>query len=74
MASVIAAQLGEDRLRTSGRSVPAFVAAYQEAALLNPVPLPVPGALGVDLTQTVPPLDPEVFAKLHQLLLQYFPE
>ncbi len=74
MAVVIASRLGEERLRESGRSVPAFVAAYQEAASLNSDPLPEPGTLGVDLYQTVPPLDPDVFAKLHPLLLQYFPE
>ena len=74
MASVIEARLGKDRLRASGRSVPAFVAAYQEAASMNPDPLPEPGALGVELYQTVPPLDADVFAKLHPLLLEYFPE
>jgi hypothetical protein len=74
MSTVIAAHLGEDRLRDAGRSVPAFLAAYQEAASLNPVPIPVPGELDSELYQTVPPLDPEIFTKLHAMLTRVFPE
>jgi hypothetical protein len=74
MAAVIAARLGESRLRDSGRSVPAFIAAYQEAALQNPVPPPAPGARGVELHQTVPALKPEVFAKLQSFLQEHFPQ
>jgi hypothetical protein len=74
MAAVIAARLGEDRLREVSRSVPAFLAAYQESAVLNPVPAPVPGARGVELWQTVPPLDPEVYSALYTLLVEAFPQ
>jgi hypothetical protein len=74
MAAVIDARLGEDRLRDAGRSVPAFLAAYQEAASLNAVPVPVPGKIGVELFQTVPPLEVEVFTELHAMLTRFFPE
>ena len=74
MAAVIVARHGEDRLREVGRSVPAFLAAYQEAASLNTVPAPVPGEIGVELYQTVPPLQDEVFTELHALLTRVFPE
>jgi len=73
MAAVIVARHGEDRLRHAGRSVPAFLAAYQEAASLNSVPVPVPGEVGVELFQTVPPLEPEVFTELHAMLTGFFP-
>lgn len=74
MASVISTRLGDDRLRDASRSIPAFLAAYQEAALLNPVPAPVPGEIGIELYTTVPPLDPEIFTKLHAMLTRVFPE
>ncbi len=74
MSSVIAARLGEDRLRQVSRSVPAFLAAYQEAAAANPFPIPVPGDLGHELFQTVPPLDPDIFTKLHAMLTRIFPD
>jgi len=74
MASVIDARWGEDRLREAGRSIPDFLAAYQEAALENPVPSPEPGTVGVELHQTMPPLDPVVFDGLMNLLRTTFPE
>jgi hypothetical protein len=74
MSAVISARLGQERLRDAGRSVPAFLAAYQEAALANPVPAPVPGEPGVDLYLTVPPLDPEIFTKLEAMLTRVFPD
>lgn len=74
MAAVISARLGEDKLRQAGRSVPAFLAAFQEAALANPVPAPQPGDPGTELFQTVPPLDPEIFTKLHAMLTEVFPD
>lgn len=74
MSAVIAAHLGQERLRDAGRSVPAFLAAYQEAASENPIPVPVPGELDIELYRTVPPLDPEVFTKLHAMLTRAFPD
>ncbi|MCK9995152.1 MAG: hypothetical protein KAH56_02595 [Candidatus Krumholzibacteria bacterium] len=74
MSAVIAAHLGPERLRDAGRSIPAFLAAYQEAALANPVPAPVPGAPNVELFNTVPPLDPEIFTKLETMLTRVFPD
>jgi len=53
-------------------SPPEFIAAYQEAALSNPDPAPIPGDPGVDLADTVPPLQPEIFAKLHAFLVQAY--
>ena len=74
MSAVIAARLGEERLRAASRSVPSFLAAYQEAASLNPVPMPTPGEPDIELFQTVPPLDPDIFTKLHAMLTRVFPE
>ena len=74
MAAVIAAHLGPDRLRQAGRSVPEFFAAFQEAALLNPVPTPVPGTAGAPLSASVPAFEPAMFAKLHALLVRLFPQ
>ncbi len=72
MSAVIAAHLGQERLRDAGCSVPAFLAAYQEAASANPVPVPVPGEPDIELYLTVPPLDPEVFTKLEAMLTRFF--
>ena len=74
MASVIVAHGSEDKLREAGRSVPGFLAAYQEAAAANPVPAPEPGAAGTELYQTMPPLEPAVFEGLMDLLRATFPE
>jgi hypothetical protein len=74
MSAVISARLGEDRLRKASRSIPGFLAAYQEAALMNPVPAPLPGQMGQELHETVPPMEPEMFTKLHALLTRIFPE
>lgn len=74
MAAVVAARFGEEYLRDAGRSVPAFLTAYQEAASQNADPVPVPGDLGVELFETVPPLQPEIFTKLQALLISYFSE
>jgi hypothetical protein len=74
MAAVISFHFGDERLREARGSVPAFLATYQEAALLNPVPTPAPGTPGVELYQTVPPLEPEIFTRLHALLTKNFPQ
>ena len=72
MADVIVARLGEKRLREVRRSVPDFLAAFQEAALQNAVPIPEPGALGIELYESVPPLNPAVYEPLHELLGRLF--
>jgi len=74
MSAVIVARMGEDRLRDVGRSVPAFLAAYQEAAAANPVPAPVPGKPDTELFLTVPPLDPDLFTKLQVMMTRVFPD
>jgi len=68
MAATIAGHLGENRLVQVKGSVSEFVAAYQEAALLNPDPLPYPGRPGVANHQTMPPFSPEVFTWLMEIL------
>jgi len=68
MAATIAEHLGEDRLVQVKGSVSGFVSSYQEAALLNPTPLPRPGQPGVKNFQTMPPLSPEVFQWLMNIL------
>ncbi len=68
MAATIARHLGEDRLVQVRDSVSGFVSAYQEAALMNPTPLPVPGRPGVSNNETMPPWSPEVFDWLMELL------
>ncbi len=72
MATVIAVRLGEERLQQEHLSVPGFLAAYQEAALQNATPLPIPGTLGVELYETVPALSPTVYEPLHALVTKYF--
>ncbi len=74
MCAVIASRLGEGRLRDAGRSVPLFLAAYQEAALRNEVPVPLPGTPGTELYMTVKALDPSTFSELKALLGRVFPE
>ncbi len=64
MATVIARRLGEPRLQAAARSVPDFLAAYQDAARANP---PSPGAAPgtVDhFVATAPVLSPPVLAEL----------
>ena len=74
MSAVISARLGEDRLREASRSIPGFLATYQEAALMNPVPAPLPGQPGQILHETVPAMEPEMFTKLHAMLTRVFPD
>ena len=68
MAATIADRLGEDRLVAASRTVSGFWSAYQEAAALNPLPAPLPGALGHPWYASLRPLDPEAFAGLKGLL------
>lgn len=73
MVGTIIHHLGENKLLEIRDSVPGFLAAYQEAALKNPIPLPLPGAPGSQLPESMPSLDPEVFEQIQQLLLRKFP-
>lgn len=73
MASVIVTHHGEERLKEVAHSVPGFLAAYQEAALLNPAPHPVPGNPGTSLPETMRPFPDEVFTALMGLLQATFP-
>ena len=73
MATTIAENLGKDRLHQASRSVPAFVAAYQEAALANSLPLPAPGAVGRKLSESMPAFEPDVFAGIMSILAKEFP-
>ena len=73
MAAVIAGRLGEQKLHEVRLSPPAFLAAYQEAARQNTLPLPHPGAAGRELYETMPALSGEVFPGLLKLLEDSFP-
>lgn len=73
MASVIEARLGEERLRDAGRTVPGFLAAYQEAALMNPSPPAVLGAPGTRPYEAMPPFTPGIYEGLLALLRESFP-
>ena len=73
MAVVIADRLGEDRLLQARTSPPAFLEAYQEAAKLNPLPLPTPGTVGSQLFECMPAFSDEVYPGLLQVLEEYFP-
>jgi len=73
MAVTIAGHLGEDRLREVRLSPPAWLAAYQEAALLNGTPPATVGRYGVSLHETMPAFTADSFTALHGLLLEYFP-
>lgn len=68
MAATIVGHLGEERLVQEKSSVSGFISAYQEAALMNPNPLPVPGRPGVKNNVTMPPFSPEVFDWLMKIL------
>lgn len=68
MVATIAGHLGEERLIKAQGSVSDFLAAFQEAALMNPVPAPVPGRPGVANHQTLPALYPEVYEWLMEQL------
>lgn len=73
MAAVIAARLGEDRLHAVRLSPPAFLEAYQEAALQNALPLPLPGAEGSQLYETMPAFEGGVYEGLLKVLEEHFP-
>ncbi len=64
MAAVIDANLGNERLQQAAKSVAGFLAAYQEAALLNGDDRPRPGDVGTRPWQSLGPLDEDVFAQV----------
>ncbi len=68
MAATIAGNLGEDRLAASSRTVRGFFAAYQEAAALNPLPRPQPGAAGYSWYASVRPFDHDLYLDLKDIL------
>ncbi len=70
MAATIAGNLGEEKLLEVRGSVSEFVSAYQKAALMNPSPLPVPGQAGISNYQTMPPLAPDVYEWLIDMLVK----
>jgi len=72
MAAVIVARLGEEKLQEVRLSAPLFIQAYQEAALQNSLPLPVPGKAGTALNETMPAFDDEVYTGLMAILEETF--
>jgi hypothetical protein len=73
MATVIAAKLGDERLREAGRTVPGFVSAFQEAAARNPVPVPALSEVGGRYDRAMPPFTEEAWRGLSELLAEFFP-
>ncbi len=68
MAATIAGNLGVERLQTTSRTVSGFFAAFQEAAALNPLPSPTPGAKGFPWYAAVRPFDHDLYVQLKALL------
>lgn len=72
MSETIVHHLGEDRLLQVKSSPLAFVQAYQEAALRNTLPLPIPGEQGRELPESMPALSNEVYEGIVQILGEEF--
>jgi hypothetical protein len=68
MATVIAHRLGEPRLQAAARSVPDFLATYQEAALANPPQASAAQGTIEHFVETAPSFSPPVVAVLRQSL------
>jgi len=74
MAEVITNQLGEQGLRNATRSIPDFMAAYQEACSMQPArPTAEPGTLEWYF-QSAPKLSPEVATWMDGILREAFPQ
>lgn len=73
MAAAIASRLGEEKLQAVRLSPADFLAAFQEAALMNSLPLPEPGAVGTQLHETMPAFDGEVYPGLLKIVEKHFP-
>lgn len=74
MSAVIVGHLGEERLREASRTVPGFLAAFQEAAALNPSPPPLLHETRGAYYRAVPALGDAAWSGLPELLAGYFPE
>ena len=70
MAAVIDGRLGTDRLVGAARTASGFLDAYQEAASLNPLPRPEPGATGHPWYASLSPFDEALHRQLHDLLVR----
>jgi hypothetical protein len=68
MAEAIVARFGEDRLIAVRNDVPGFLRAYQEAALMNPQPLPDLSAPGHAYHEYLPPFRDEVLSAVLEML------
>lgn len=73
MAACIEKNLGREELRDTIGSPEAFLRAYQQAATMNPVPAPDPYLVADDITTSMPPFAPEVFAELIKICEVVFP-
>jgi hypothetical protein len=72
MADVIVARFGAERLHQVHQSVPGFFAAYQEAARLNPTPVPDPGTSGIELYESVRAFPEELYEPLQEILDRHY--
>lgn len=73
MATVVAAHLGEERLHEASASVPGFVAAFQEAASRNAVPVPELEEARGRYHEAVPAFTEEAWRGLETMLAEHFP-
>ncbi len=73
MAATIAGNLGVDRLKEAAPISADFLAAYQEAAALNPEPRPLPGQLGHPWYASARPFAAEAYEPLHAILARHGP-
>lgn len=72
MSATIAANLGDEALRDTAGSPSAWLAAYQKAARMNPVPTPEPHTVMGQFHLSMPPFDDEVYEGLQKILRQAF--
>ena len=73
MSATIAANLGDEVLRSTAGSPAAWLIAYQKAAKMNPVPAPDPYQVMDQLHKSMPPFEDSVYEGLLKLLEQTFP-
>ena len=70
MAAAIDGNLGPERLHQAARTASGFLDAYQEAAALNPLPRPHPGAIGHPWYASLRPFDEDLYRQLRDLLVR----